>query len=122
MNPDRQSAIHQNHLTIWQSGVGKHQNVNLAKQGNSDVNFEFLYSLKNRMSILVRQERVDLRFGTTKFPNAYNFDTLPSFTIQLNRNIGTLKEEEFQSISRLPKPLLLSAESIKMADIEEKTF
>jgi hypothetical protein len=47
------------------------------------------------MSTLVRRERVDVRFGTTKFSNAYNFHTLPMFTIQLNRNIGTLKEEEF---------------------------
>jgi hypothetical protein len=87
--------IQQCHLTIWQSGVGKHQKVNLEKYGNSDVNLEFLYSLENRMSILVRRERVDLRFGTTKFWNAYNFHTLPTFTIQLNCNIGALNEEKF---------------------------
>jgi len=58
------------------------------------VNFKFLYSLENRVPILVRQERMDLRFGTTKFPNVCNFLTVPTFTIQLNRTIGTLKEEE----------------------------
>jgi hypothetical protein len=76
-------------------GVGKHPKVDLAEEGNSDVNFESLYSQENRMSILGRQERLHVRFGTTKFPNAYNFHTLPTFTIQIIPNVGTLKEEEF---------------------------
>ncbi len=55
------------------------------------MNFVFLYSLENIISLLVRQERVDLRFDTTKFPNAYNSHSRNLHNLLYNYNSVSIR-------------------------------
>ncbi len=89
------------------------------------MNFTFIYSPERKVSILLGEERVVLRFGTTKFPNAYHFHNLPT------PDIHNTTKSQHRSIERTRAvvyfmtahtTLLWSEDSGNMADIKEKTF